>query len=210
MVPKAPRRRVFTTSKALFGRMACGAMPRRARSIIKGRLQSWSTQGRPRARLIFGCIRSLAVGRVMGLFMFARARSGFSGSDAEWQHEFQELCEDRGWKDSTSFISAVCLDRPDRAQSLRRPPCKTVPLPQDAMGNRGNEGSTSPQLSAVASPERRFGRRKLAAGTSWAKGIMCRCVRSAVQEEKEITASQFGKLLCRMLFQFSCPWTRDL
>ena len=49
-----------------------------------------------------------------------------------------------GWKDSTSFISAVCLDRPDRAQSLRRPPCKTVPLPQDAMGNRGNEGSTSP------------------------------------------------------------------
>ena len=35
-------------------------------------------------------------------------RLGFSGSDDDWSREFQEICEDRGWKENLGWLAGVC------------------------------------------------------------------------------------------------------
>eukprot|EP00439_Symbiodinium_sp_Y106_P065657 s162_g10.t1 len=56
---------------------------------------------------IFACLDQRKVGTIWsdGLRRYAET-SGFSGSDAEWQHEFQELCEDRGWKEEKEITAS--------------------------------------------------------------------------------------------------------
>lgn len=56
-----------------------------------------------------------------------RPRLGFSGSDDDWATEFQEICDDRGWKDGGQVIEiSPEEDKSITQNNFRKPLCRRI------------------------------------------------------------------------------------